>query len=102
MDSIKKTAEKYGIKIVTPSTNQMTYVHDKYINELIYRDIKKETKKELIHVVNDLYKKHAIQGLILGGTELPLILNQGDFKDIQIMDTTKIHVDSIVRMMLSE
>ena len=98
----QRTAEKKGIKIVTPTKSQMDYVHDKYINELLYRNIKQETKNELIDIVNELSEKHSIKGLILGGTELPLILNQDDFKNIEILDTTKIHVDSIVRMMISE
>jgi aspartate racemase len=38
--------------------------------------------------------------LILGGTELPLIINQSDFEDIRIFDTTKIHVESIVEKMI--
>ena len=98
----QRTAEKYDIKIVTPTKNQMDYVHGKYINELLYRDIKQETKNELISIVNELSEEHSIKGLILGGTELPLILNQDDFKNIEILDTTKIHVESIVKMMIRE
>lgn len=98
----QKTGEKYGIEIITPLEDQMKYIHDKYINELLFRNIKQETKKELIHIVNDLCENHEIEGLILGGTELPLILSEDDFKDIQVMDTTKIHVEAIVNMMLSE
>ncbi len=98
----QKAGNKYGIEIIIPSESQMNYIHDKYINELLFRNIKSSTKKELLSIVNDLYKNHAIEGLILGGTELPLILSQDDFKNIQIMDTTKIHVEAIVKMMLSE
>jgi len=98
----QEKGKKYGIEIITPSQDQMEYIHEKYMKELLFRDIKLETKKELIHIVNDLYEKYAIEGLILGGTEIPLILNQDDFKNIQVMDTTKIHVDAIVAMMLSE
>ncbi|RKR15374.1 aspartate racemase [Maribacter vaceletii] len=98
----QNVAKKHGIHIVIPTKNQMDYVHDKYINELLYRNIQQETKNKLISIVHDLSKKHAIKGLILGGTELPLILNQDDFENIEILDSTKIHVDTIVRMMISE
>lgn len=98
----QKTAKKYDIKIVTPTNSQMNYVHDKYINELLYRNIKEDTKSELINIINELSEKHSIKGLILGGTELPLILNQNDFINLEIIDTTKIHVDAIVRMMIKE
>jgi len=98
----QKTANKHGIKIITPKENQMTYIHDKYVNELIYRNIKQDTKTELINIVNHLYQQFSIEGVILGGTELSLILSQDDFDKIEVLDTTKIHVDSIVKMILSD
>lgn len=50
--------------------------------------------------MRDLIERESIEGLILGGTELPLILHQSDFRDIEILDTTKIHVESIVTRMI--
>jgi len=97
----QKKGEKYGIEIITPSQDQMEYIHDKYMKELLFRNIKQTTKKELIHIVDDLCEKYDIEGLILGGTEIPLILNQDDFEHIKIMDTTEIHVEAIVNMMLN-
>ncbi|TCI90751.1 aspartate/glutamate racemase family protein [Tenacibaculum sp. M341] len=97
----QKKAKEYGIEVIAPTQSQMEYIHEKYMKELLYRDIKQTTKEALINIVNDLYDKHAIEGLILGGTEIPLILNQDDFKTIKVMDTTEIHVDAIVKMMLS-
>lgn len=98
----QNTAEKYGLEIVTPTIGEMDYIHNRYITELLYRNIKQDTKNELIDIVNKLCKKQTIEGLILGGTELPLILNNDDFKTIEVFDSTKIHVDSIVKMMVSK
>lgn len=97
----QKKAAAYGITMVTPLENEMQYVHDKYINELLYRDIKSTTKKELIRIINNLYENYGIEAIILGGTELPLILNEEDFKDLTVLDTTQIHVEAIVNKMLS-
>ncbi|WP_075343024.1 aspartate/glutamate racemase family protein [Tenacibaculum agarivorans] len=97
----QKKGEKYGIEIITPSQDQMEYIHDKYMKELLFRNIKQTTKKKLINIVDDLCEKYDIEGLILGGTEIPLILNQDDFEHIKIMDTTEIHVEAIVNMMLN-
>ena len=97
----QEKAAAYGIEIITPSESQKEYVHDKYINELLYRDIRPETKRELINIVKDLCQKNNIKALVLGGTELPLILSENDFKDIAVLDTTKIHVEAIVKRMLS-
>lgn len=95
-----KIAEKYKIDIVIPETNKQDYIHDKYMSELVYNRILPETQKQLIQIVRELKDKESIEALILGGTELPLILNQSDFNDIEVLDTTKIHVESIVTKMI--
>jgi len=96
----QKTGEKHGIEIVIPNTENQDYIHQKYMNELVFNKILPETKKQLIQIVQELKEKNSIEGLILGGTELPLILNQLDFSDIEIFDTTKIHVESIVNKII--
>ncbi len=95
-----KVGEKYGIGIVIPDLDQQDFIHDKYMKELVYNNIIPETKQQLIEIVKGLKQQEMIEGLILGGTELPLILNQSDFEDLQILDTTKIHVESIVTRMI--
>lgn len=94
-----QTAEKHEIEIVVPSPENQDYVHDKYMTELIFNKIRPETKQRLIQIVAESKRRDSIEGLILGGTELPLVLSQADFSDIQIFDTMKIHVDSIVTKM---
>lgn len=95
-----RVAEKYGIEILIPESDKQDYIHDKYINELVFNQILPNTKQELVKIARDLKESESIQGLILGGTELPLIISQSDFNDIEIFDTTKIHVDSIVSKMI--
>jgi len=95
-----KVAGRYGIEIKTPSPDKQDYIHGKYMSELVFNKIIPETKEQLIRIIQELKKKESIEGLILGGTELPLILKQSDFKDITIFDTTKIHVESIVTKMI--
>lgn len=96
----KRVAEGFGIEIIVPEPLQLDYIHDKYMGELIYNRILSDTRQGLVKIVRDLRKNESIQGLILGGTELPLILNQTDFNDIEIFDTTQIHVESIVAKMI--
>lgn len=95
-----KVAKKYGIEIIIPVTEKQDFIHNKYMAELVFNRIVPETKKQLIQIVRELKEKESIEGLILGGMELPLILNQSDFGDIKILDTTKIHVESIVTKMI--
>jgi aspartate racemase len=98
----KRVAEVFGIEIIVPEPIQLDYIHDKYMGELIYNRILSETRQGLVKIVKDLKKNESIQGLILGGTELPLILCQTDFSDIEIFDTTQIHVESIVAKMTED
>jgi len=97
-----QVANRFGINIIIPPVEAQDYIHEKYMTELVFNKIRAETKKKLIEYVHALQAKENIQGLILGGTELPLILSQQDFSDLEILDTTKIHVEAIVTKMIEE
>lgn len=92
-------AEQHNIQVVIPSLEDQDYIHNKYMSELVFNTILPDTKNKLIEIIKKIKKEDLIEGLILGGTELPLIIKQTDFSDIKIFDTTKIHVESIVAKM---
>ena len=94
------TAKKQGIEMVIPGEDQQNYVHDKYMGELVFNLIKPETKEALLQIVNDLVKQEGIEGIVLGGTELPLILQQEDFEQLRVFNTTEIHVNAILDAMI--
>lgn len=95
-------AERYSFKIVIPDEVDRNFIHQKYFEELVFNNINQGTKDQLIQITQKLKDKENIQGLILGGTELSLILDQSDFKDLLIFDTTQIHIESIVTAMINE
>ena len=70
------------------------------MNELVFNVNKPSSKETLQSIINTMIKESSIEGVILGGTELSLILNQSDFKKITIVDTCLIHVNSIVKELL--
>lgn len=96
----QETGRAYGVEIIAPGEEQQDYIHDKYMNELVFDDIKPETKKQLVAIAEGQKVSDGIEGLILGGTELPLILKQDDFPGLRIFDTTQIHVESVVATMI--
>ena len=96
----QSNAEKYNFKIIIPNESQRNFIHKKYFEELVFNKIDQTTKSCLIEIANELKIKNEVQGLILGSTELSLILNQSDFKDLLVFDTTQIHVESIVTEMI--
>lgn len=98
----QRVAAHHGIEIVIPSEEHQDYIHTKYMNELLYNHIVSETKAQLIQIIRGLQSQEAIEGIILGGTELPLILQQTDFHDLRVFNTTEIHVDAILQRMMAE
>ena len=89
-----------NIQLVVPAADDLEYIHSKYMGEWIYGIILDETKARLLQIVHGLKETHGIQGLILGGTEIPLILKDADDPDIPFLDTTRIHVEAVVDRLL--
>jgi aspartate racemase len=92
---------KAGITLVVPEENEQVYIHDKYMNELVKGIFLPETRERLLAIVDRLAKQEHVRGLILAGTELPLILREA-VCDIPFLDTTQIHVKAAVRRLLSQ
>lgn len=88
---------KRGISIVVPNEDEQDYIHDKYFSELVKGTVLPETRKRLLTIVDRLKEREAIQGLILGGTELSLILRDGMSQAVPFLDTTQIHAQAAVQ-----
>ena len=86
----------HSIAVISPDEKDQDYIHDKYMGELLKGVIRDDTKTELLKIAHNLKENQGIEGLILGGTELPLILKETDDIGIPFLDTTKIHVESIM------
>ena len=89
-----------GITVVSPDADDLEYVHAKYMGELVRGVYLPETRAGLLAVVDRLRARHGIDGVILGGTELPLILHDLDDVGIPFLDTGRIHVEAAVERML--
>ena len=92
--------EKRGMAIILPAGDDQDYIHEKYMTELVNGAILDDTRAGLLRIVNRLKREQKIQGLVLGGTELPLILKDGDDPEVPFLDTTSIHVQSIIEELL--
>src|SRR5438132_2889723 len=90
-----------GIELLVPEPNDQDYIHEKYMNELVPGKFLPETRAGLLAIVDRMKAKSEIDGVILAGTELPLILRDPDHNGIPFLNTTKIHVEAAVDQMLS-
>jgi aspartate racemase len=107
----QKVFSHEGIELLVPEPNDQDYIHDKYMNELVPGKFLPETRAGLLAIVDRMkaksdpplqsYGEAGIDGVILAGTELPLILRDPDHNGIPFLDTTKIHVAAAVAEMLS-
>jgi aspartate racemase len=90
-----------GIALSVPNTNDQNYIHDKYLNELVSGKFLPETRAGLLAIVDHMKAERDIDGVILAGTELPLILRNSEHNGIPFLDTTEIHCQAAVAEMLS-
>src|ERR1700681_1176927 len=97
-----ETFAKAGMTIFAPYEDEQAYIHEKYLGELLNNIFLPETRERLLAIVDRMKERDGIEGLILGGTELPLILRDPEHKGIPFLDTTKIHVERIVAELVRE
>ncbi len=100
-DFYPKVFKREGIELHVPDAHDQDYIHDKYFSELVLGKFLPETRAGLLAIVDRMKVTSYIDGVILAGTELPLILRDSDHKGIPFLDTTKIHCEAAVAEMLS-
>src|SRR6266568_8670463 len=96
-----KVFSREGIELLAPEPNDQDYIHDKYMNELVPGKFLPATRAGLLAIVDRMKAKSDIDGVILAGTELPLILRDPEHDGIPFLNTTKIHCEAAVDEMLS-
>lgn len=85
-----------GIVVVRLDEADRTWVHDRYVGELLVGNFREETRDAFVALVERLHQEEGIDGVILGGTELPLLLRDPRIADLPVLDTTALHVAAIV------
>jgi aspartate racemase len=86
-----------GITIVLPNDVERSWVHARYMGELLKGDFRDDTREGFFSLIDRLRNDEGVDGVILGGTELPLLLQSPVIHDLPVLDTTALHVEAIVR-----
>jgi aspartate racemase len=100
-DFYARVFARVGVGLVAPSEADQEYVHTKYVGELLKGVFLSTTHDALVAVVERLRREQGIDGIILGGTELALILTEPEIAGIPVLDTAGLHVEAIVRELLA-
>src|SRR5467141_3494168 len=83
-----KVFSREGIELFLPVAKDQAYIHDKYFKELVSGKFLPETRAGLLAIVDRMKANSDIDGVILAGTELPLILRDSEHNRIPFLDTT--------------
>lgn len=99
MDFYKDRLKSFGLNVLIPEKQETRdYIQQVLKQELGKGIINPESKQNYIKIANELIERGA-EGVILGCTEIPLLISQADF-DVPVFDTTKIHSEAIVEFIL--
>ncbi len=90
-----------GLTICAPIDAEQAFIHEKYFDEFVNNIFLPKTRERLLQIVDSMKARDGIEGLILGGTELPLIMRRPEHNGITFLDTTRIHAEAIVEKLLS-
>jgi aspartate racemase len=86
-----------GIDVIRPDKEEREIINHKLFSEIELGIFKEDTRLILIGIIEKMVHDQHIDSLILGCTEFPLILNESFYAGIPMLNTTKIHVDAIVK-----
>jgi|WetSurMetagenome_2_1015567.scaffolds.fasta_scaffold03865_5 aspartate racemase len=99
MDFYKKRFNQFGIETLVPEKPDRDFIHAAIMNELLKGQFKAETKNRFMKIIDELENRKA-EGIVLGCTEIPLLINQDDV-ELPVFNTLEIHALAAVDFALS-
>ena len=96
----KYILDNFGVEVIIPADDNREQIHTIIYNELVQGKIKNESRKIYKQIIGKLEQQGA-EGIILGCTEIPLLISGKDV-NIPIFDTTTIHAEKAVEWALKQ
>ena len=90
----KRLEKKWNIQVIVPCDNEQKTIHDIIYGELCLGVINQSSKERIKEVIKNLIARGA-EGIVLGCTEIPLLIKQNDVR-VPVFDTTEIHARAAV------
>jgi len=98
-DYMKKDFANAGINVVVPNKDERDLIAKRILEELELGIVKESTLKEFTNIINRMKLEEGIEAVILGCTELPLLLNNDNCPTL-CLDAVEIHLNELVRLAL--
>jgi len=89
-----RLAAQHGLKVLVPGEPGRTTIHEVIYKELAHGLVKDESRRRYVEIIEELVKQGA-EGVILGCTEIPLLIKQKD-SPVPVFDTTALHAAAAV------
>jgi len=89
-----------GMTVVAPQPSERDYIHEKYFGELVRGQFLDSTRDGLVEIIRRMRERDDIDALILGGTELALILTESSYAGVAIVNTAQTHAKAAVDWLL--
>jgi aspartate racemase len=88
-----------GLELITPGEPDQAVIHAKYVGELARGTFRPDTREQFIEIITRMAGDHQLDALVLGGTEIPILLESYASPPVPLMNTAAIHVAAIVEGM---
>jgi len=95
----KRLENRFGLRVLTPSSEEMEAVHRIIVDELCKDKIYEKSRAVYIEIIDKLIERGA-EGIILGCTEIPLLIKQ-EHVTCPVFDTTALHAEAAVALAMS-
>lgn len=96
----QKVFESSGLDLMLPNAAEQEYIHSTYMTELVNGEYRDEVRDRFIAIAKEMREQQKIDGLVLGGTELPLLMRDAEGLDIPMIDTSRVHVEQAITEIL--
>lgn len=90
---------KSGIEVISPDMTAQACIIEKYTNELIKGIALEETRLKFYAIIQQMIQDNNVDGIIVGCTEFPLVMQQSDYPNITLIDTQELHIKAIVHLL---
>jgi aspartate racemase len=87
---------RHDIDVVIPNEDERAFIHHHYVGEMIKGVFRDDVRERVVSIVDRLRKAERVDGVVLGGTELTLLLPFDEIAGVSALNTTAIHVDAIM------